>query len=50
MYNEPWHQDMGARIAVTAWQHLAKYNEVEPAQIHALIERYEGIDHHSTDE
>jgi hypothetical protein len=50
MYNEPWHQDMEARIAVTAWQHLEKYNEVEPAQIHAFIKRYEGIDHHPPEE
>jgi hypothetical protein len=50
MYNSLWHQDMEARIAVTAWQHLEKYNEVEPAQIQAFIERYEGIDHHQSQE
>ena len=45
MYNKPWHQDMGARIAVTTWRYAEKYNKIEPAKIQAFIERYEGIDH-----
>ena len=45
MYNKPWHQDMGARIAVTTWKHTEKYNKIEPAKIQAFIERHEGMDH-----
>lgn len=45
MYNKPWNQDMGARIAVTTWKDAEKYNKIEPAKIQAFIERYEGIDH-----
>lgn len=42
----PLHQDMGARIALTAWQHILKMDEVDSGKIRAFIERYEGIDHH----
>lgn len=45
MYNKPWHQDMGARIAVTTWKYTEKYNKIEPAKIQAFIERHEGMDH-----
>ena len=44
--SQPLHQDMEARIAVTTWQRIEKYEEVEPAQIRAFIERYEGINNH----
>ena len=50
MYNKPYHQHMEARIAVTAWHHSEKYNEVEPTKIQAFIERYEGIDNHQASE
>ncbi len=40
------HQDMEARIALTAWQRLDKFDEFDAARIRAFIERYEGIDHH----
>jgi hypothetical protein len=50
MYNQPWHQDMQARIAVIAWHHIEKYNEVEPLAIQNFIEQYEGIDNHPPNE
>ncbi|MEZ4619774.1 MAG: DUF3105 domain-containing protein [Caldilineaceae bacterium] len=37
---------MGATIALTAWQHILKLDEVDGDKIRAFIERYEGIDHH----
>lgn len=40
------HKDMGARIALTAWQRIDKFDEFDAARIRAFIERYEGIDHH----
>ena len=40
------HKDMGARIALTAWQRLDKFEEFDEGRIRAFIERYEGIDHH----
>ena len=40
------HKDMAARIALTAWQRLDKFDEFDAARIRAFIERYEGIDHH----
>jgi hypothetical protein len=42
----PLHQDMGARIALTAWQKLLTLDEVDAEAIKAFIERYEGIDNH----
>jgi hypothetical protein len=39
-------KDMGATIAVTAWQRILKLDEVDEAKIRAFIERYEGLDHH----
>jgi hypothetical protein len=42
----PLHQDMGARIALTAWQRVLKLDEVDSGAIRAFIQRYEGIDHH----
>ncbi|RME65322.1 MAG: DUF3105 domain-containing protein [Caldilineae bacterium] len=43
---QPLHQDMGARIALTAWQRIDKFDEFDADRIRAFIERYEGIDHH----
>lgn len=40
------HRDMGARIALTAWQRLDKFDEFDAGRIRAFIDRYEGIDHH----
>jgi hypothetical protein len=42
----PLHQDMGARIALTAWTRILKMDEVDEETIRTFIERYEGIDHH----
>lgn len=44
--SQPLQQDMGATIAVTAWQHILKLDAVDEAKIQAFIERYEGLDHH----
>jgi len=43
---QPAHKDMEARIAMTAWQRIDKFDEFDAARISAFIERYEGIDHH----
>lgn len=43
---QPLLADMGARIAVTAWQRLLKLDEYDHDAIRGFIERYEGIDHH----
>lgn len=40
------HQDMGAMIALTAWQRILKLDEVDEATIRTFVERYEGLDHH----
>lgn len=42
----PLHQEMGARIALVAWQRLDKFDEFDLERISAFVERYEGIDHH----
>lgn len=44
--SQPLHGDMGTMIAVTAWQHILKLDEVDSAKIRSFIEHYEGIDHH----
>jgi hypothetical protein len=44
--SQPLHQDMGARIALAAWQKLLTMDEVDADTIRQFIERYEGIDHH----
>jgi hypothetical protein len=44
--SQPLHQDMGARIALTAWQNLLTMDEVDPEIIRTFIERYEGTDNH----
>jgi len=43
---QPLQKDMGATIAVTAWQRILKLDAVDSEKISAFIERYEGIDHH----
>lgn len=43
---EATHKDMGAPIALTAWQKLLLMDEVDEETISTFIERYEGIDHH----
>lgn len=45
--SQPLHQEMGAQIALTAWQRHLTMNEVDAQKIRAFIDRYEGIDHHS---
>ncbi len=40
------HADMGAPIAVTAWNHLLTLDSVDEARIQAFIAKYLGIDHH----
>jgi Protein of unknown function (DUF3105) len=45
--SQPLHQDMGAKIALTAWTRLLKIEEVDEAKIRAFIQRYEGVDHHA---
>lgn len=42
----PLHEDMGARIAVTSWQRIDKFDEFDADRIRAFIDRYEGIDQH----
>ncbi len=44
--SQPLHQDMGARIALTAWTKILKLDQVDPDKIRKFIDRYEGIDHH----
>jgi len=43
----PLHKDMGARIALVAWQRVDKFDNFDEARIRAFFDRYEGIDHHS---
>jgi len=45
--NRQLHQDMEARIALTAWQRIDKFDEFDAGRIRAFIDRYEGIDHHA---
>lgn len=40
------HRDMGAPIAVVAWQKLLKLDQVDAQKISQFIEAFEGIDHH----
>ena len=40
------HEDMGAPIALVAWQRVDTLESVDADRIAAFIERYEGIDHH----
>ncbi|MEM7128883.1 MAG: DUF3105 domain-containing protein [Chloroflexota bacterium] len=41
------HQDLGAPIAITAWQKLLKLDEFDAERLAEFIEAYEGIDHHA---
>lgn len=41
-----WHEDMGARIALTAWQRIDKFDEFDADRIRQFIEAFEGIDNH----
>ncbi|MEZ4633507.1 MAG: DUF3105 domain-containing protein [Caldilineaceae bacterium] len=43
---QAYHKDMGARIALTAWQRIDKFDDFDAERIRAFIERYEGIDNH----
>lgn len=40
------HEDMGAKIAVTAWNRILKMDEVDADRIRVFIQKYQGIDHH----
>jgi len=40
------HFDMGAKIAVVAWQKVLKLDEFDSDRILLFLEAYEGIDHH----
>lgn len=40
------HKDMGATIAVTAWDKMLKLDAVDVPKIQAFVDKYEGIDHH----
>ncbi|MCC9075989.1 DUF3105 domain-containing protein [Litorilinea aerophila] len=42
----PLHQDMGSRIALTAWQRIDKFDEFDAGRIRQFIARYQGVDHH----
>ncbi len=44
--SQPLHQDMGARIALTTWQRIDKFDDFDADRMRAFIDRYEGIDHH----
>ena len=39
-------KDLSARYALTAWGRLETFDELDPAQINAFMEAYEGLDHH----
>lgn len=41
-----YHKDMGARIALTAWQRMDTFDDFNAERIQSFIQRYEGIDHH----
>lgn len=43
----PLHKDMGARIALVAWQRIDKFDDYDEERIRAFFERYEGIDRHA---
>jgi len=45
--SSPWHQDMGSRIALTAWQRIDKFDDFDAERIRQFIDAYEGIDNHS---
>lgn len=45
---QPLHEDMGAKIALTAWTKVLKLDEYDGDKIKEFIIRYEGIDHHNS--
>lgn len=44
---QPLHQDMGAKIALTAWERVLTLDEYDADVIKDFIVSYEGIDHHA---
>jgi hypothetical protein len=40
------HEDMGSRIALTAWGRIDTFEEFEAERVRGFINRYQGIDHH----
>lgn len=38
--------DMDARIALTSWSRIDKFNEFDAGRVDAFIQAYRGIDHH----
>jgi hypothetical protein len=44
--SQPLHKDMEAKIALTAWTHILKLDDLDEQKIREFIDRYEGIDHH----
>lgn len=44
--SQPLQQEMDARIALTTWQRIDKFEDFDADRIRAFIDRYEGIDHH----
>ena len=45
--SQPLHQDMDARVALTAWGRLLTLDEIDEVAMRDFIERYEGLDHHA---
>ena len=39
-------EELPTRYAMTAWQRLETFDEIDPARVDAFMEAYEGIDHH----
>ena len=39
-------EDLGSKYALTAWQRLQRFDEIDEAAMRRFIEAYEGIDHH----
>ena len=39
-------EGLPTRYAMTAWQRLETFDEIDPARVDAFMEAYEGIDHH----
>ena len=40
------HEDMGARIALTAWGRIDTFDDFDADRVRSFISRYQGIDHH----
>jgi len=40
--------DLETNYAMTAWQRLDTFDEIDPERIEAFLEAFEGIDHHPT--